>query len=192
MDFVAIDFETAQGSPDSACSVGLVRFADFAPADSYYSLIRPPKLYIRPDFTAIHGLTVDDVRDAPFFDSVWETGVRPFIQKLPLVAHSASFDMNVLCATLARYECEIPKLKYCCSVQLSRKVWPELPSHALTALGRAFGITYNAHDALDDARACGTIVCMAARKTGAGTLRELLRFTGVRMKRLDKLHSHKQ
>ena len=57
LDFTAIDFETAYYRSESACSIGLVRFRDGKAVDSFYSLIRPPSLYVRPDFTAIHGLT---------------------------------------------------------------------------------------------------------------------------------------
>ena len=186
-DFVAIDFETAQLSPNSACSIGLVKFSGLELVETYHTLIRPPNLYIRPDFTAIHGLTVDDVRDAPLFDRIWDTAALPFIGKLPLVAHNAAFDMNVLASSLIHYGRARPNIKYFCSVQVARKTWPHLRSHALTALGKTFNITYNAHDALDDARACGIIVCMAAQKAGALSVRELLRSTGVRMKRLDAL-----
>ena len=55
LDFTAIDFETAYYRKESACSIGLVRFRDGEAVDSFYSLIRPPSLYVRPDFTAIHG-----------------------------------------------------------------------------------------------------------------------------------------
>jgi DNA polymerase III subunit epsilon len=71
MNFVSIDFETAKYSRESACSVGLVKYQDGKAADTFYSLIRPPDLYIRPDFTEIHGLTVDDVKDAPTFAHLW-------------------------------------------------------------------------------------------------------------------------
>jgi DNA polymerase-3 subunit epsilon len=67
MNFVTIDFETAKYSRESACSVGLVKYRDRRAVDTFYSLIRPPSLYIRPDFTEIHGLTADDVKDAPAF-----------------------------------------------------------------------------------------------------------------------------
>jgi DNA polymerase-3 subunit epsilon len=43
-----------------------------------------------------------------------------------------------------------------------------LESHALTNLGETFGITYEAHNALGDARTCGTIACMTAEKWGIG------------------------
>jgi DNA polymerase-3 subunit epsilon len=184
MNFVTIDFETAKYSRESACAVGLVKFLDGSPADSFYSLICPPRLYIRPDFTEIHGLTVEDVRDAPRFPEIWESAVLPFIGGLPLAAHNAAFDMGVLAAVLEWYKLASPLLAYFCTVALSRAVWPEMESHRLCALGEAFGIAYNAHNALEDARVCGIIACMAAEKLGAEDIRKALRKAGVKMKRL--------
>ena len=40
-DFVAIDFETANGSRSSVCSVGVVIVRDGEIVDKFYSLIRP-------------------------------------------------------------------------------------------------------------------------------------------------------
>ncbi|MDR0404100.1 MAG: 3'-5' exonuclease [Treponema sp.] len=182
MNFITIDFETAKYSRESACSAGLVKFVNGKAADSFYSLIRPPSLYIRPDFTDIHGLTVDDVRDAPNFAEVWNNGIRPFIGGLPLAAHNANFDMGVLRAALEWYDLPVPPLKYFCTLRLARSAWPELESHALTALSRHFGIVYDAHNALEDARTCGVIACKAAEKYGS--LRKLLRAAGTGMGRL--------
>ncbi|MDR1317677.1 MAG: 3'-5' exonuclease [Spirochaetales bacterium] len=184
MNFVTIDFETAKYSRESACAAGLVKFIDGRAADSFYSLIRPPRLYIRPDFTRIHGLSVDDVRDAPRFPALWESGVLPFIGRLPLATHNAPFDMGVLAAVLAWYSLETPPLKYFCTLALSRAVWPELESHALPFLGEAFGITYKAHNALEDARACGLVVCKAAEKLGSAGLKKTLAAAGIKMKKL--------
>jgi DNA polymerase-3 subunit epsilon len=186
MNFIAIDFETAKYSRESACSVGLVKFRHGKVTDTFYSLIRPPVLYIRPEFTDIHGLTVDDVRNAPSFADLWETEILPFIGTLPLAAHNAPFDMGVLQAALAWYELPLPPLHYFCTLSLARKTWPELKSHALTSLGKTFGITYDAHNALDDARTCGDIACMAAEKHHAKNLKELLAKAGLR---LDKLRN---
>jgi DNA polymerase-3 subunit epsilon len=182
MNFVTIDFETAKYSRESACAVGLVKFRDGKAQDTFYSLVRPPILYIRPEFTEIHGLTVEDVEDAPTFEDLWETAILPFIGDMPLAAHNASFDMGVLKAVLEWYELPVPALHYFCTLILSRNVWPALRSHSLPNLGSHFGIHYEAHNALDDARACGDIACLAAQKYGSAHLKDLLHTARVSMK----------
>ncbi|MCL2764479.1 MAG: 3'-5' exonuclease [Treponema sp.] len=180
MDFVTIDFETAKYSQESACSVGLVRFAGGKAVDTFYSLIRPPRLYIRPDFTRIHGLTVDDVRDAPRFKDIWDDGIKPFIGDSALAAHNASFDIGVLKAVLAWYKLPLCTLSYFCTCSLSRRTWPQIKSHALTSLAGHFGIVYDAHNALDDAMTCGKLVLLSAEKHGVKNVAELLSVTGVK------------
>jgi DNA polymerase-3 subunit epsilon len=181
MNFVTIDFETAKKSRESACAVGLVKYIDGKVADTYYSLIRPPSLYIRPDFTEIHGLTVDDVKDAPTFADLWDSAIKPFIGGFPLAAHNAQFDMGVLCAVLEWYELETPALKYFCTCSLARRTWPELNSHSLPSLAQNFGIVYNAHNALDDAMTCGKLVLMSAEKHSSASIAKLLKAAGVKM-----------
>ena len=184
MNFIALDFETAKYSRESACSIGLVKFREGKVLDNFYSLIRPPILYIRPDFTDIHGLTVADVRDAPTFEDLWESAILPFIGDMPLAAHNAPFDMGVLQAVLEWYELPVPALHYFCTLVLSRNVWPRLKSHSLPNLGKHFGIVYEAHNALDDAHTCGNIACRAAQKTGSANLKDLLHKARVGMKAL--------
>jgi DNA polymerase-3 subunit epsilon len=181
LNFVAIDFETAKYSRESACSVGLVKYIDGKESDTYYSLIRPPELYIRPDFTEIHGLTVDDIKDAPVFADIWDSGIKPFISGLPLAAHNAAFDMGVLNAVLEWYELEIPKLQYFCTCSLARHTWSGLKSYSLTSLAENFGIVYNAHNALDDARTCGKLVLMSAKKFKCAEASKLLSATEIEM-----------
>ena len=182
MDFITIDFETAKYSRESACSVGLVKYQKGKPVDTFYSLIRPPVLYIRPDFTAIHGLTADDVKDAPAFSEIWESNILPFIGTLPLAAHNASFDMGVLKAVINWYELPSFSFNYFCTVAMSRAVWPELPSHSLPKLAAKFGINYNAHNALADAQVCGDIICMAAQKMGVKKVKTLLSNIEIEMR----------
>ncbi len=155
LDFTAIDFETAYYRKESACSIGLVRFRDGEAVDSFYSLIRPPSLYVRPDFTAIHGLTVADLTDAPTFDRIWPQ-VRDFIGDLPLTAHNARFDRSVLQQSAARYGIRCPDYPFYCSCLTARRALPGGP-HRLTALADRYGIVYDAHNALADAETCGRL-----------------------------------
>jgi len=191
MNFVTIDFETAKYSQESACSVGLVKFQAGKVIDTFYSLIRPPSLYIRPDFTDIHGLTIEDVKDAPKFKDIWDDdllslGIRSFIGDFPVAAHNASFDMGVLRAVLDWYKLPIPALPFFCSCSLSRRTWLQLKSHALSNLAAHFEIVYDAHNALDDALTCGKIIMLSAERFGSKSVEELLSAAGLEMKFLEK------
>jgi DNA polymerase-3 subunit epsilon len=181
-EFITIDFETGMYANNSAIAVGLVKFRDYIAVDTFYSLVCPPKMYIRPDFTKIHGLTIEDVKDSPNFSQIWESALRDFIGNSVLAAHNAHFDMGVLQATLEHYGTEPVSYSYFCTCRLSRKTWPQLKSHSLPSLANHFNIIYNAHNALDDAMTCGKLVKLAAGKFGTGNnVHDLLEAAKVKM-----------
>ena len=104
--FVAIDFETANEQRCSACSVGLVKYDEAGQiSDRFHSLIRPhPEVdYFSPVNTWIHGLTEDDVADAPQWSEILDE-IRAFIDDLPIVAHYMPFDSGVLRGLAEIYE----------------------------------------------------------------------------------------
>jgi DNA polymerase-3 subunit epsilon len=184
-EFITIDFETAIYAPNSAIAIGLVKYRDYEVIDTYYSLIRPPKLYIRRDFTDIHGLTVNDVKDAPKFKALWEKDICGFLGETTLAAHNAQFDMGVLSAVLEHYKLPVPELRYFCTCSLARRTWPQLKSHALSAVAENFGIVYKAHNALDDAKTAGKLAQMAAEKYSVGdNVEDLIKAAGIGMKGL--------
>ena len=179
LDYIAIDFETANYYKNSACSVGLVRFIDGKETDSVYSLIHPAKMYFIPEWTeTIHHISYNDVRDKPYFPEVWDTIVMPFINKtpdIPLVAHNGNmFDMPVIKNCCEYFGMEVPKLEYFDSLIVAKKTWPDLESHRLTTLGEYFKIEYLAHDALEDSRTCGQIIKISADKWGVNSIKKLL------------------
>ncbi len=188
LDYIAIDFETANQYGRSAISVGLVRYINGREADNIYERICPPTDYFVQEWIEkIHHLTYADVKDCPKFPEVWDQKIFPFIEKtpgLPLVAHNAKFDMSVIWDACNFYHHKLPGYNYFCSLQLSKKVWPELEKHALTFLGQKFGIEYLAHDALEDSRTCGLIVNLAAQKKGCRTVEELLKKCGLKLERI--------
>lgn len=64
LDYIAIDFETANQYKNSACSIGLVHFINGKETDSCYSLIHPAKMYFIPEWTRdIHHISYNHVRD---------------------------------------------------------------------------------------------------------------------------------
>ncbi len=180
LDYIAIDFETANYYRNSACSVGLVRFIDGKEVDSCYSLIHPAKMYFIPEWTEeIHHISYNDVRDKPYFPEVWDTMVMPFINKtpeIPLVAHNGNmFDMPVIQNCCEYFGMEVPKLEYFDSLIIARKTWPKFESHQLTKLGERFNIEYLAHDALEDSRVCGQLVKIAADTWNAKSVEDLVK-----------------
>ena len=94
-DFVAIDFETANGCRSSVCSVGIVVVRGGEIVDRFYSMIRPTPNYYTFWTTKVHGLTRQDTDGQPRFPEVWAQ-IEPLIQDLPLVAHNRPFDEGCL------------------------------------------------------------------------------------------------
>jgi DNA polymerase-3 subunit epsilon len=163
LDFCAIDFETACYQRASACAVGIVRVRDGAIADTFYTLLKPPKgMGILPSFTAIHGISNADVAKAPDFAEIWPN-IRDFIGDDYLVAHNSSFDRSVLKFSLDYYGIEFTVPRFECTVQCSRRKWPELDNHRLDTVSDLLGIELTHHEALSDALACAKIFIAASR-----------------------------
>jgi DNA polymerase III subunit epsilon len=70
MKLVAIDFETADCSADSACALGIVSIEKGKITKKGYRLIRPPRRNFI--FSYIHGISWADVEPHPTFIEVWD------------------------------------------------------------------------------------------------------------------------
>lgn len=172
MEFAAIDFETATAARDSACSVAVSKLTDGQLSDAFYSLIKPQDMRFNYYNIKVHGIRPEDVYDKPNFAAVWPKLIRQLEGKT-IVAHNASFDMSVLKACLIAYDLPRPHFDYFCTVKLARRLWPELENHRLNTLGDYFGIEFQHHNALDDARTCAQIAYLAMQKAEARDLYEL-------------------
>ncbi|MGN0106626.1 MAG: 3'-5' exonuclease [Hominilimicola sp.] len=157
MDFVAIDFETATSNYTSACSLGLCVVENNIITDRKEILIKPEPFEFNDYNIKIHGITPDMVADKPTFDRYWNS-VKPYLENKTVIAHNASFDVGVLCATLEHFNIPRPTFDYLCTVKLSQKAYPELESHKLNNLCDALGIHFHHHRAYDDAYACAEVL----------------------------------
>lgn len=158
MNFLAIDFETADYQPDSACAIGLVRVEGDAIVSRASFLIRPPRRDF--EFTYIHGISWEDVRTRPTFKKLWPA-IEPMFQGVDfLAAHNAGFDRNVLraCCTAARLSMPAPPFQ--CSMALARRVWGIRPTRLPDVCTR-LGISLRHHEAASDAEACAMIMIKA-------------------------------
>lgn len=158
-DFVAIDFETADYQPDSACAVAVVRVEGNRIVHRAHFLIRPP----RPTFifSYLHGITWEMVAQEPSFGELWPD-LKPLMAGIQfLSAHNAPFDRGVLHACCAAHGVKPPRIPFLCTVKLARQTWRLYPTK-LPHVCQFLDIPLDHHQALSDAEACARIV-LAAR-----------------------------
>jgi len=178
--FLAIDFETATGSRDSACAVGVALVDGCRIESSASYLIRPPQNRYSPFNIAVHGITPDMTAGAAPFADVMDA-VFEWADGLPLVAHNASFDMSVLRAGFERAVRESPPRDYYCTLLMSRTALPGLPDYRLPTVFSAVGGTMtNHHDPKSDAEACAEIALALGRLSAVDTLEGLGASIGMR------------
>ncbi len=175
IDFVAIDFETANKLANSACSLAAVTVEDGRIVKRGYSLIKPPFMNFDDECIEVHGIQPQEVLGNPTFDNLSPVIYEKHLKGKLVIAHNAKFDIGVLRATLRHYELEWPEFNFACTVQISRKVWPDLYNHRLNTVGSFLGISFQHHQALDDAQTCARIALAAAKETKSSSMEELLR-----------------
>jgi DNA polymerase III subunit epsilon len=158
MKFAAIDFETADHGPDSACAVAIVRVEDGLIVSRDHRLIRPP----RKDFffTHIHGISWEDVEGEPTFRDVWPDLEKGLEGIEFLAAHNARFDKAVLEACCAVSGLDPPGLPFRCTVKIARAAWRIFPTK-LPDVCRFLQIPLRHHSPDSDAEACARIVIAA-------------------------------
>jgi len=178
MDFVSMDFETANGSRSSACSLALVLVRESQIVDSFYTLINPRE-YFSPRNIQIHHIRPEDVADAPTFDQVWNH-ISPLFDNSHLVAaHNASFDNSVLKNTLSNYNIMVPKYQTIDTLRTSRKFYPQFPNHKLNTVSDALNIDLkNHHNALADSVACAEILLKTEQQFGIEQIKKMVKITG--------------
>ena len=74
-----------------------------------------------------------------------------------VVIHNAPFDLRHLHKVLEIYHLPSVSFDYVCSLQLCRYHFPDLTSHGLADMAEHFDITFQHHDALEDAETCAKI-----------------------------------
>lgn len=166
MEFVAIDFETANTSRDSACAIGLVTVKNDRIIDEYYQLIRPKNMFFDPGNVAVNGITQDMVADKPTFEQLWPQ-IFPRLHGKQVAAHFAKFDMNVLRSTLYAHYLPLPSFDFICTCLLAKKFFPTLAHYSLNYVAERIGFKFQHHHALEDARACAAIVSTVLKRSPA-------------------------
>ena len=185
MDFIAIDFETANEKRNSPCSIGIVVIKEGKIVEKIHYLIKPKEMRFMPINIGIHGIRPAMVENEPEFDVIWNEIKHHFNDSL-IVAHNAAFDISVLRNTLELYNIDIPNLNYICTMKLSRNFYKQLDNAKLNTVNKFLGYEFNHHDALADAMACSNILLNISKELGIKEVSEISRLTGVTLGSLYK------
>ena len=152
MYLLAYDVETANNkNVGSICAVGWAFLDNDRIIDHGYSLINPGCSFSKMN-TAIHGITADDVKDAPAFSEYWEATLSQFMRKSIVIAHNAGFDMSATEQALFNSSIPDPGITYIDSLQVAQAFF-DSDSYKLCDLAALAGHAYNEHNAGEDALA---------------------------------------
>lgn len=155
-----IDFETTGISPGQgarATEVAIVLMENGKVVDRFQSLMKTGA-WIPAFITQLTGITNAMVNAAPDATTVMADAAR-FVGASPMVAHNAAFDSKFWQAELARADLPAPH-PFACTVLLSRRLYPQAPSHKLGTLVDFHGLprTGQAHRALADAEMAAALL----------------------------------
>lgn len=174
LDFVAVDFETANRSHASACAVGAVRVRDGRIVDEFRALVRPPEDLddFEPSNVRVHGITAAAVADSPAWPEIYPQ-LRAFIGDDVMVGHNVAFDTSVLLNACGAYDISWPSLESLCTLKLARASL-RVPSYSLPWVAAHLRLPeFDHHDPLADARASALVLVALASTASATSVTEL-------------------
>lgn len=165
MRFIAVDLETANPRMSSICQIGIVAFEDGREVGAEVRLVNP-RDYFDPYNVAIHGITAEQVQGAPPFSELH--GWLCAQTSGEIVACHTHFDRVALAQACGRHRLDPLPCNWIDTAQVARRAWSQFSrsGFGLANLADHFGIEFQHHDALQDARAAGLILLRAIDETG--------------------------
>ena len=139
--FVVFDTETTGFNPglgDSMIEIGGVKIHNGEVVDRFDELINPGH-HIDEQITRVTDISDEDVKDADNEENVTKR-FKEWIEDLPLVAHNARFDKNMLDMAYHKYDLGTLDNPIIDTLMLSRVINRDLKKHSLKALGKFYGI----------------------------------------------------
>ena len=176
-EYAIVDIETTGGYP-SGCGIteiAILIHDGQRVVDRFVSLINPCQP-IPVAIQAMTGITDDLVQDSPVFGDL-APRIHALLSGRIFVAHNVNFDYSFLKHHLAvaGYALEVPRL---CTVRMSRKLRPGLPSYSLGKLCGTLDIPLNdRHRALGDAEATAILFDLLLQTDNEGIIADMLKKT---------------
>lgn len=152
-DYVLVDIETTGFSPqyDDIIEIGALKVVNNQIIDEFQSLIKINHK-LSSIITNLTGITDDMLFSGKDINIVLKE-FKKFVGDNIIVAHNANFDVNFLYDKCALYINEYLKNDFIDTMQVSKKLLPNLSNYKLSTISNYFGIDYsNAHRGLEDVK----------------------------------------
>lgn len=151
--YAIVDIETTGGyAAANGITEIAIRLSDGQRQTGEYCTLVNPGQPIPPYISAMTGISNQMVANAPRFEEVAEK-IFALLKDRVFVAHNVSFDYSFVKSHLREAGFELNSKKLC-TVRLSRKIIPGLPSYSLGRLSQSLGIEIrDRHRAGGDAEA---------------------------------------
>ncbi len=174
MDFTAIDVETANPDLSSICQIGVVQFRNGVVAHRWKTFVNPED-YFDPTNVSVHGITESDVQRAPTFSAIAEE-LHGYLTA-SIVCHHTAFDRTSVHSAHSRHSLPLPEVRWLDTARVVRRTWPDRSrsGYGLRPVAEMLGITFNHHDAEEDARVAGEILLHAMTLSGLSATEWLVR-----------------
>lgn len=136
--FWIVDVEGNGANPPEIVELAMAEVKAMVPTGNRRHWLLHPNEPISPIVTRIHGITNEDVADAPTFDEIADD-VLMWIEDAAIVGHNVKVDLEALKRMLPYWKprAAIDTLK------LAKAIKPGLQSYGLSKLSEALGITLN-------------------------------------------------
>ena len=174
--YAILDIETTGGkyNEEGITEIAIYKFDGHHIVDQFSSLINP-EIPIQPFVVNLTGINNDMLRHAPKFYEVAKR-ILEITEDCIMVAHNALFDNRILTTEFERLGYHFEK-KSLCTVELAKKLIPDMPSYSLGKLVRSLGIPLSdRHRAQGDAKATLALFKMLlAKDTSKEIISETLR-----------------
>ena len=151
--YAILDIETTGGqfNEEGITEIAIYKYNGHEIVDQFISLVNP-EIPIQPFVVKLTGINNAMLRSAPKFFEIAKRIIE-MTNGCVLVAHNASFDYRILRTEFRRLGYDFNQ-QTLCTVELSKILLPEQPSHSLGKLVRALGIPMaDRHRASGDAMA---------------------------------------
>ncbi len=179
---VFLDTETTGLNPrygDRMVEIALARFRGDVMEDYYVTLLNPGRP-MSPGATRIHGITDDEVRDAPRFADIIPS-LCAALDDVVIVAHNAPFDLGFVSNEFRLARQESPNNLVLDTLTLLRRHF-QFPSNSLQRVAERLGVQNGrAHRALADVlttRAVFHFIANDLSRRGARTLGDFFKLQG--------------